>query len=126
MRNALSRMWEISFHRWGKERWSLSTSIAGVAILVAHQLSACTLRLTSVDERVASLHLWVKGGDPNCSQSHRGGSLIQVTLMLRPGGRGGMIGKNAPPDLKQNGVLLLDFCARLILSTSTTFRHKDV
>ncbi|TWW75358.1 hypothetical protein D4764_13G0000200 [Takifugu flavidus] len=37
----------------------------------------------------------------------------------------GVIGKKGPPNLNLNGVLLLDFCARLRMSiTNTLFRHK--
>ena len=39
---------------------------AGVAILIAPRLGACMLELTPVDERVASLRLWVGGTDPDC------------------------------------------------------------
>ncbi|TWW71634.1 EARP-interacting protein [Takifugu flavidus] len=124
---------------------------AGVAILVAPQLSACILEFIPVDERVASLRLRVGGRiltvvcayGPNSSSAYppfleslegvlksapSGGSLILLgdfnadSVTWRD-----LIGKNGPPDVNPSGVLLLDFCARLRMSiTNTLFRHKGV
>ncbi|TWW65115.1 R2 Retrovirus-related Pol polyprotein from type I retrotransposable element [Takifugu flavidus] len=90
---------------------------AGVAILVAPQLSACVLEFTPVDERVASLRLRVGGRILTVVWSKQ-----QFSCDLER-----CDWEEWPPDLNLSGVLLLDFCARLRLSiTNTLFRHKGV
>ncbi|KAK3542811.1 hypothetical protein QTP70_003071 [Hemibagrus guttatus] len=128
---------------------------AGVGLFIAPQLSRHVLEFSPVNERVVSLHL--QTGDrcltvvsaygpngsvkyPNFLETLRGvlegaptGDSIVLLGDFNPhvgndsDTWSGVIGRNGPPDLNSNGVLLLDFCASHSLSiTNTMFKHKGV
>ena len=112
-----------------------------VELLIAPQFSTNVLKFTLVDERVASLRLWVgeRVLTVVCAYATNIGKeyppflkSFEKVLDSAPTGndRGlsrGVTGRNRLPDLTLSGVQLLDFCVIHSWSiTNTMFCHKSV